>query len=189
MGVHMDKRAVALSEAAGCVLIYGAAVLLHFVYPLSKGAALSIVFGSVNESVWEHTKIFAAPYIGWALLQLCWLKVHFRQYVVAKVIGLYVMAGMIIGSSHLLSLFTEQNIFLLDIAASLIAVLTAQALSYRLETAENRLEEYFYPALMLLTLYYLMFFSFTIFPPKTELFRDPVSGGFGIVEKFVEKER
>ena len=95
----MDKRAVALSEAAGCVLIYSAAVLLHFVYPLSKGAALSIVFGSVNESVWEHTKIFAAPYIGWALLQLCWLKVHFRQYVVAKVIGLYVMAGMIIGSN------------------------------------------------------------------------------------------
>ena len=75
-----------------------------------------------------------------------------------------------------------------DIAASLIAVLTAQALTYRLETAENRLKDYFYPALMLLTLYYLMFFSFTIFPPKTELFRDPVSGGFGIVEKIAEKE-
>ena len=41
---------------------------------------------------------------------------------------------------------------------------------------------------MLLTLYYLMFFSFTIFPPKTELFRDPVGGGFGIVEKIAEKE-
>lgn len=180
---------MALSEAAGCVVIYCVAVLLHFAYPLSGGAALSIVFGAVNESVWEHTKIFAAPYIGWALMQLCWLKSPFRQYVVSKVIGLYVMASMIIGSSHLLSLFTEQNIFLLDIAASLIAVLTVQALSYRLETAENRLSDYFYPALMLLTLYYLMFFSFTIFPPKTELFRDPVGGGFGIVEKFVEKER
>ncbi len=184
----MDKRAVALSEAAGCVVIYCAAVLLHFVYPLSRGAALSIVFGAVNESVWEHTKIFAAPYIGWALLQLCWLKVHFRQYVVAKVIGLYLMAGMIIGASYFLSLFTEQNIFWLDIVASLIAVITAQAVSYRLETADNRISEYFLPALMLLTLYYLMFFSFTIFPPKTDLFRDPVTGGFGIVERIAEKE-
>lgn len=185
----MDKRAVTLSEAAGCVFIYCAAVLLHFVYPLSRGAALSIVFGAVNESVWEHTKIFAAPYIGWALLQLCWLKVHFRQYVVAKVIGLYLMAGTVIGSSYLLSLFTEQNLLWADIAASLVAVIAAQALSCHLETSRNRLSEYFLPALMLLTLYYLMFFSFTIFPPKAELFRDPVSGGFGIVERIAEKER
>lgn len=184
----MDKKNSALSEAAGCVLIYSVAVLLHFAYPLSGGAALSIVFGAVNESVWEHTKIFAAPYIGWALIQLCWLRVHFRQYVVAKVIGLYLLAGMIIGSAYLMSLFSDHAVLWADIAASLIAVLTAQALTYRLETAENRLKDYFYPALMLLTLYYLMFFSFTIFPPKTELFRDPVSGGFGIVEKIAEKE-
>ena len=185
----MDKRAVALSEAAGCVVIYCAAVLLHYVYPLSKGAALSIVFGAVNESVWEHTKIFAAPYIGWALIQLCWLKVHFRQYVVAKVIGLYLMAGMIIGASYLLPVLTGKNIFWVDIAASLIAVITSQAASYRMETADNHLSEYFLPALMLLTLYYLMFFSFTIFPPKMDLFRDPISGGFGIVERIAEKER
>lgn len=185
----MDKKNIALSEAAGCVLIYSVAVLLHFVYPLSKGAALSIVFGAVNESIWEHTKIFTAPYIGWALIQLCWLKIHFRRYVVAKVIGLYLMAGVIIGSSYLLTLLTDHSALWMDIAVSLIAVLSAQTLSYRLETAQNRLDEYFLPALMLLTLYYLMFFSFTVFPPKTELFRDPVSGRFGIVGKFVEKDR
>lgn len=185
----MDKKSMALSEAAGCVVIYCVAVLLHFAYPLSGGAALSIVFGAVNESVWEHTKIFAAPYIGWALMQLCWLKSPFRQYVVSKVIGLYLMAGVIIGSAYLLSLFSEHPILFLDIAVSLVAVLAAQALSHYLETADNRLSDYFYPALMLLTLYYLMFFSFTIFPPKTELFRDPVGGGFGIVERIVEKER
>ena len=139
----MDKRAITLSEATGCVLIYSAAVLLHYVYPLSQGAALSIVFGAVNESIWEHTKIFAAPYIGWALIQLCWLNVRFRRYVVAKVIGLYLMAGVIIGSSYLLILFTDNTVFWVDIAVSLIAVLTAQGLSQRLETAENRLDEFF----------------------------------------------
>ena len=64
----MDQKAVARSEAAGCAVIYCAAVFLHFVYPLSGGAAMSIVVGAVNESVWEHTKIVAAPYLGWALL-------------------------------------------------------------------------------------------------------------------------
>lgn len=185
----MDKKTAALSEAVGCVMIYCTAVLLHFVYPLSGGAALSIVFGAVNESVWEHTKIFTAPYIGWALIQLCWLTVRFRQYVAAKVIGLYFMAGFIIVFYYSYTAFTETTILWLDIGSSLIAVIGAQALSYQLETADNRLADYFAPSLMMLMLYYLMFFSFTIFPPKIELFRDPVSGGFGIAEKIIEKER
>lgn len=187
-GDLLDKKAVALSDAAGCAVIYCAAVLLHFVYPLSGGAALSIVFGAVNESVWEHTKIFAAPYIGWALLQLCWLKVRFRQYAVAKVIGLYALVGFIIGFYYTYTAFTGAPVLWLDIGSSLFAVIGAQALSYRLETADNRLAEWFAPALMLMALYYLMFFSFTIFPPRIELFRDPVGGGFGIVESIVERE-
>jgi hypothetical protein len=33
---------------------------------------------------------------------------------------------------------------------------------------------------MLLMLYYVMFFSFTVFPPRSWLFRDPLTGGFGV---------
>ena len=186
----MDKKSIAVSEAAGAVVIYCAAVFLHFVYPLSNGSALSILFGAVNESIWEHMKIFSAAYIGWSLLQLIWLKVHFRQYVAAKCIGLYVLMGLVIGSYYAYVAFTDRNIVWIDILSSLLAVIVVQMMTYRLETGENKLKDYFAPALMLLMLYYLMFFSFTIFPPKTELFRDPVSGGFGImgaIERNAEK--
>lgn len=176
----MNKRSVAVSEAVGIVVIYCAAVFLHFVYPLSDGAALSILFGAVNESVWEHTKIFSAAYIGWSLLQLCWLKIHFKQYVAAKCIGLYALMGLIIGVSYAYTAFTGHNVVWVDILTSLLAVIAVQVMTYRLETSDNRLKDYFAPALMLIMLYYLMFFSFTIFPPKTDLFRDPVGGGFGI---------
>lgn len=179
----MNKRSVALSEAAGCVFIYCTAVFLHFVYPLSGGAALSIVFGAVNESVWEHSKIFSAAYIGWSLLQLCWLKVCFKRYAVAKCIGLYALSGMIIGVYYAYTALTGGHIVWVDILSSLIAVVLVQALSYILETGENRLPDFFAPSLMLIMLYYLMFFSFTIFPPKIELFRDPVSGGYGLTQK------
>lgn len=184
----MDKKSVAVSEAVGCAVIYCASVMLHFVYPLSGGAALSIVFGAVNESVWEHSKIFSAAYIGWSLLQLCWLKVRFRQYVAAKCIGLYTLVGLIILPYYAYTAFTGHSILWADILSSLLAVILTQLLTYRLETADNRLAEWFVPALMLLMLYYLMFFSFTIFPPKAELFRDPVSGGYGLIERFAEKE-
>lgn len=184
----MNKKAVAISEAVGCAVIYAVAVYLHFAYPLSGGAALGILFGAVNESVWEHVKIFSAAYIGWSLLQLSWLKVRFRQYAVVKCIGLYTLMGLIIGGHYGYTAFTGEHLLWADIGLSVAAVVLVQALTYFLETGENQLADYFAPAMMLLMLYYLMFFSFTIFPPKAELFRDPMSGGFGIIEKIVERE-
>ena len=59
-------------------------------------------------------------------------------------------------------------------------VAAAQAVSLKLSTDWKRAAEYFAPALMLLMLYYVMFFSFTVFPPRLGLFRDPLTGGFGV---------
>ena len=185
----MKNKAVAVSEAVGFVIIYAAAVYLHFAYPLSGGAALGILFGAVNESVWEHVKILSAAYIGWSLLQLSWLRVRFRQYAAAKCIGLYTLMGLIIGGHYGYTALTGEVLFRADIGLSVAAVALVQVMTYFLETRENQLADYFAPAMMLLMLYYLMFFSFTIFPPKAELFRDPTSGGYGIIEKIVESER
>ena len=56
----------------------------------------------------------------------------------------------------------------------------AQAVSMKLSTDWKRAEEFFAPALMLLMLYYVTFFSFTVFPPRLGLFKDPLTGGFGV---------
>lgn len=177
----MNKRTAAVSEAVGCVAIYAAAAYLHFAYELSGGSALGILFGAVNESVWEHVKIFSAAYVGYALLQLAWLRAPFRQYVVAKCIGLYLLMGGMIVVYYAYTYFAGGSILWVDLLYSFLLVIAVQLLTYLLETGDNHLAEYFSPALMLIMLYYLMFFSFTIFPPKTELFRDPVSGGFGLI--------
>ena len=174
------KRKAAWSEAAGTVAIYSAAVFLHFVYDLSGRSALGMVFGAVNESVWEHTKIFSIAYIGWALIQLLYLRLPFRQYAVSKCIGLYALIGVMIGFYYAYTAVFGDNIPIVDILSSLIFTAGAQWLSFVLETGENRLRDFFVPAMLTLVLYYLMFFSFTAFPPRTGLFRDPVSGGYGI---------
>lgn len=175
----MKKSSVALSEAAGCAVIYAAAVYLHFAYQLHQ-SALSIVFGAVNESVWEHVKIFSVAYTGYAMLQATWLGIPFRHYAVAKVLGLYLLMGGMIGFNAVYTAFTGRNIPAVDILSSLILVILVQLVTFLLETSSINLEEYFAPAMLMLMLYYLMFFSFTIFPPKAGLFRDPVSGSIGV---------
>lgn len=176
----MDQQRFGYSEAIGCVVIYAAASVLHFIYGLSGGATLAIIFGAVNESVWEHVKIFSTAYIGWALVQLLWLRVPFRRYVVAKCAGLYLLSGGIVGFFYLYTAFTGRTILLVDLCSSAALVCLAQFCSYRMTVCDRDTRDWFVPALMLLMLYYLMFFSFTVFPPRIALFRDPVTGSYGI---------
>lgn len=187
-GVIMNRKTYAISEAVGCAVIYLTAVFLHFAYTVSGGSALGILFGAVNESVWEHVKIFSAAYAGYAILQLLWIRVPFRQYTVGKCIGLYVLMGAIIGFYYAYTaLFGEAGPAVYPVA-SLIIVILIQLLTYRLTVSERDLSEYFAPAVMLIMLYYIMFFSFTIFPPRLELFRDPTSGTWGVVRNLVDTE-
>lgn len=183
----MKNKCFAISEAVGCIVIYAAAVFLHFAFSWFGPGALTILFGAVNESVWEHVKIFSAAYVGYALLELLWIKVIFRQYVAAKCAGLYFLMGGIIVYHYGYMVFTGRSVAWADILGSAVIVALAQLLSYRLTVGRRSLCEYFAPAVFLLTLYYLMFFSFTIYPPKTALFRDPVSGGYGYIENSIEK--
>ena len=183
----MKNKCFAISEAAGCIVIFAAAVVLHFAFDIFGPGALTILFGAVNESVWEHVKVFSAAYVGYALLELLWIRVGFRRYVAAKCVGLYALMGGIIAFHYGYTLFTGKAVTWADIVGSAVIVALAQFLSYRLAQSDLPLQEYFAPAVFLLMLYYLMFFSFTIYPPKAELFRDPISGGFGYLENTVKK--
>ena len=175
----MDRKSFVISEALGCIVIYSAAVFLHFVYELSGGSALGLLFGAVNESVWEHVKVFSAAYAGWALLQLMWIRAPFRRYTVSKCIGLYALMGGMIVFFYICTAVAGRSIHAVNIISSAVILITAQAISCVGTICDNKLADYFHPALMLILLYYLMFFSFTIFPPKLGLFRAP-EGGYGI---------
>ena len=175
----MKNKRFAVSEAAGVGAICAAGYFLYAAFPLFGPGALTILFGAVNESLWEHAKVLSAAYAGYALLQLMWIETDFRAYVAAKCAGLYLLIGSSIalrwGSQTLFGGISAAGVLL----SAATAVILAQLVSYRLAIGVLPLRDWFAPALFLLALYYLMFFSFTILPPKAGVFRDPITGGFG----------
>lgn len=183
----MNIKKFRIFEIVGAPVIYLIATVLHFTYDLSGGSALSILFGAVNESVWEHVKIFAVGFTAWSLIELLWLKPPFKKFVTAKVVSLYFLCLSIIVFFYTYNLFTDEAVLWLDIGSSIVFVILSQYISYRLITNDNSISDYFPVALMLLMLFYLMFFSFTLFPPKVDLFRDPVTGMYGIIEEHIDK--
>lgn len=183
----MNNRKFKILEITGIPVIFLLATLLHFVYDFTDGSTLSILFGAVNESVWEHVKIFAVGYVFWSLVELLWVKPPFKKFVTAKTIALYFLSLAIIVFFYTYNLFSKEPILWLDISSSFVFVVLSQYISYRLITNENDIKDYFTVALMMLMLFFLMFFSFTAFPPKIDLFRDPITGMYGIIEDYIDK--
>lgn len=183
----MNKKFFRNLEIVGAFLIFGLATLFHFIYDLTQGSVFSILFGAVNESVWENTKIFLIAYTIWAVVEVLVSNVHFKQFVVGKVLGIYFIAVFIIVLHYISVLFAGESKLWVDIVIGALSVILAQIISYRFSVGSRDLKPYFVPALFLLGLYLIGFFSFTVFPPHLELFRDSQTGFYGIVPDYIDQ--
>ena len=181
-GVKKLKRL----EIFGVFFIFVFAVFLRFAYDLTNGSIVGILFGAVNESVWEHVKIFAMPYVVWGIIELAFSIPYFRQFVVAKVFGLYLQSGLIIAFFYIYTFFTGTPILWLDILSVFVWVCVSQFFSYKLTTSERDIRHLFPFALGLLFLFLMMYFCFTAVPPHIDIFKDPVTGLYGIIPENID---
>ena len=182
----MNKKLYRTLSIIGVPVIYLIATALHFFYDLSNGSVLSILFSAVNESVWEHVKIFAVGFVIWTFVELLWTKPPFKKFITTKTLSLYFLSLSIIVFFYSYTTVVSEPILAVDLISSFIFVVLAQYISYRLVVSDNNIADYFAVAIMLLMLFFVMFFSFTLFPPKIELFKDPVTGMYGIINENVD---
>lgn len=178
----MNKKLFLILEAIGTVVVFMLASLLHFIYDLSPNV-LTALLGSVNESIWEHMKIFAISYTAFAFVELLWSRPEVKRFAVSKAMGLYTTVALIPALFYSYTFFTKDSILLIDLLIGLISTGAGFLVSYRLYSSERKIEKYFYTALMMLFLMLMAVVCFTFYPPDGELFRDVVTSSFGIPDK------
>jgi hypothetical protein len=181
----VDNRLKKL-EIVGVFFVFLCGTLLHFLYNWTNGSTLGILFGSVNESVWEHIKIFAMPYIVWGVIELAFSIPYFRQFVVAKVLGLYLLCALIISFFYLYTMILGRHILFVDITSVFVWIAIAHIFSYKVTTSSKDLRQLFPLCLGLLFLFSAMYFSFTAVPPHINLFKDPITGMYGIIPENID---
>ncbi len=170
-------------EISGAVFVSVCAVALHFLYRLSGSAVWAAVFASVNESIWEHIKIFTLPYVLWVFVELCTVRVPFRRFLCSKVIGLYFLLLSIPLFYYAYTFLLGKNIAFLDISCGFVFTAVSFIVSYRLIVYAPYIQRYYTASVVLLVLYCLMTGYFTFLPPRLELFRDPITGAYGLPVK------
>lgn len=160
-------------------------VFFHFIYDLSNNSFLLGLFFPVNESIWEHLKLVLLPITIFGVIYSYIYKKentinNFWYYIAISII----LSMLIISISH----YTYKFIFksVPDFINIIIYVLSIIISFYYLYKKVEK--EYINPnsknknstGIIILTMLFLIFIFFTIYPPRLELFRDPINNTFGI---------
>lgn len=176
----MNDKTFKRLEAVGGAVVFAIASFLHFFYDLSGGSVLGALLGSVNESIWEHLKIFSIGYMLWAVTELLWAKPPLKAFVWAKAVGLYSLCLSIACFFYIYTTLLGTSSVVLNLTSSLAFSFLAHLISYKLTLSERNKGQFFLTGTMMLFLIFIMILSFTYFPPEAKLFLDPVTQTYGI---------
>ncbi len=152
----------------------------HFLYVWLPGP-LTAVLSPVNESPWEHVKLFFMPVLIYFIIGRLTVGKEYSNFTFAHAAVLPVMPLMMLGIY-----FLRRAIGIDSLAVDLVstlAVITAGLLTaYRLTVSDKRMDgtEYRLASLLIVLVLLIVFAIFTYFPPHMPVFQDSNTLQYGI---------
>ena len=175
------KKSVGIWQLVGFAVTSLGGTLLHFLFEWLGEAVWVAPFSGVNESTWEHMKLLFWPMFIFAIVQ----SFFFRE---RKDFWCIKLKGMLAGLGLIPVLFYTYNGVIgkspdwINIAIFFISA----ALAYLYETRHFNREitvcRFPKLAFAVLCIIALLFVAFTFFPPEPGIFKDPLTGTYGIVK-------
>ena len=174
----MKQRSI-LWQAAGFALTTFGGTILHFLYDWTGGSILASPFSGVNESTWEHMKLLFWPLFLFSVVQWFFFK-NQKSYWCVKLAEIFLGLGLIP-----VLFYTYNGVFgkspdWINIAIFYITALMAflfERWAFKKELLPCKHPRLAFAAVCLIG---GLFVIFTFAPPQIPLFRDPLTGTYGI---------
>ena len=159
------------------LLISISGTLLHFTYKLSNKSIVVGIFSSVNESVWEHIKLLLTPIFFFNTIK--YILGYRNNFFIALFVELVLSIILIIVLSNLkVKIFGEKynyiNIIIFYVTAFIVSL--AGYVTENINVCNNVNIIFSIPCLVI----FIMYLTFSVFPPKTKIFLDPITNTYGI---------
>ena len=173
------KRDVLLWQAAGFAATAGGGTLLHFLYEWSGKSPWVALFSAVNESIWEHMKLLYVSLLVFALVQSFFFR-DFPRFWRVK------LAGTVAGLLLIPALFYLYNGAIgtspdwLNISFFFLSAAAVFLLEWHLFGQGGRSSGTSRLSQAILLGIGVLFGVFTYVTPHLPLFRDPLTGTYGI---------
>ena len=168
-------------ELAGFLFTSAMGSLLHFVYAWSGGSLAAAVVSAVNESTWEHMKLLFVPMFLFSVVQACVLGKTYPNFLAVRAVSIVTGLTLIPVLYYTYTGVWGQMRDWANIAVFFLAALGAFLLDFYL-LRRNRLSAPWQQVLGLIVLWALAFcFVWCTFRPvRIALWRDPLTGTYGI---------
>lgn len=173
------KRSINLWQLFGFAVAMLGGTLLHFLYEWTEGAVWTAPFSGVNESTWEHMKLLFWPMFIFAIVQSFFFKDREEFWCVK-------LKGILLGLALIPVLFYTYNGVIgkspdwINIAIFFISGAAAYIYETRLFHADKTPCLSPKWAFAVLCVIALLFVVFTFATPELGIFKDPMTGTYGI---------
>ncbi|MBR2388518.1 MAG: hypothetical protein IKB02_07120 [Clostridia bacterium] len=153
--------------------------LLHFLYGWLGKALWVAPFSAVNESTWEHMKILFWPMFIFAIVESLFFREREDFWCVK-------LKGILLGLTLIPVLFYTYNGAVakspdwLNIAIFFISAAAAYIYETRQFNNETTVCRYKKLSIFILILFAFLFVLFTFRTPEIGIFRDPLTGSYGL---------
>ena len=173
------KRSIALWQWMGFAVTAFFGTILHFLYEWLGDAVWIAPFSGVNESTWEHMKLLFWPMFVFAIAESFFFRER-EDFWSVKV------RGILLGLAFIPVLFYTYNGVVghspdwINIAIFFISAAVSYLYESRLFNSEKIHRRTHGSAIAVLCTVAVLFVVFTFFTPELGIFKDPITGAYGI---------
>ena len=175
------KRSISHWQFFGFIFTGIVGVILHFLYEWTNNNKFVAIFSGINESTWEHIKLLFFPMFIFALIENKCFKKEYENFWCVKLKGILIGMILIPVLFYTLTGVFGQTPSWINITIFFIAA----GISYIYETSLFNKENIFCvsnkTALFFIICIAFSFAIFTFAQPKLAIFKDPVTGAYGII--------
>jgi hypothetical protein len=189
----MTRSKKLLAWEIACIFwVAFAGSLLHFAFELSEYWKPMALLAAVNESAWEHVKMYFWPGLAFALVQYTYTRDVARNYWFGKAVGLAVTPVVILVSYFSYMQYVTSGGGKASLAIMLtimtLGIAVGQLVSWLILTSPPLSAATRRYALATYAVLVLAFSTFTYFPPRVFVFENfycyQYTGDFGILPDY-----
>lgn len=168
----------------GVFVIFLLCFLYHFAYDLFPNYIFSIIF-PVNESIWEHMKLFYFSIITWSIIEYFIFKkknIKFNNFIPQVFITSYLSIFIYLILYYVIFSFIKDN-FIITILLMFIVIALVEYIGYKILNMDEYNKVFKVISIIFLGLGIILFWLFTYYPIRDKLFYDSLHKVYGIYKK------
>lgn len=169
------KKSFLKFQIASAIFVIILGTILHFTYEWSGENRIVGILSAVNESTWEHLKLIFYPML---ITTIVGNYLFGEKVICAKTIGVIIAMLFTITAFYTYTGIIGTNYAFLNIATFVISAILVEYVAYKIVT--KNISCNLVISIIALIALLISFITFTYNPPKINLFKDPITGMYGI---------